>query len=71
LVSTCAPRRTDDPGLFGIDLTHELEVARDEMGFTLRDLRQATANALETSFLPLDLKDDVRSRHFGWLERAE
>jgi adenosine deaminase len=41
------------------------------MGFTLEDLRQATANALETSFLPSDLKDDVRARHFGWLERAE
>lgn len=62
---------TDDPGLFGIDLTHELEVARDEMGFTLGDLRQATANAFDTSFLPPDRKDDVRARHFGWLERAE
>jgi adenosine deaminase len=61
---------TDDPGLFGIDLTHELEVARDEMGFTLADLRQATANALETSFLPPDLKDDVRARHFGWLDAS-
>jgi len=61
---------TDDPGLFGIDLTHELEVARDEMGFTPEDLRLATANALETSFLPTERKDDVRARYFGWLERA-
>jgi adenosine deaminase len=59
---------TDDPGLFGIDLTHELEVARDEMGFTVEDLRRATANALETSFLPPDVKGDVRARHFGWID---
>ncbi len=61
---------TDDPGLFGIDLTHEFEVARDEMGFTLEDLRRATSNALRTSFLPDDVKDDVRGRHFGWLDHA-
>lgn len=59
---------TDDPGLFGIDLSHEWEVARDTMGFTLEDLRLATANALETSFLPQSVKDEVRRRHFGWLE---
>jgi adenosine deaminase len=59
---------TDDPGLFGIDLSHEWEVARDAMGFTLEDLRLATAHAFETSFLPQPVKDDVRRRHFGWLE---
>ncbi len=61
---------TDDPGLFGIDLTHEWEVARDEMGFALEDLRTATANALQTSFLPRAVKDAVRRRHFGWLDDA-
>jgi adenosine deaminase len=60
---------TDDPGLFGIDLTHEYEVARDGLGFEPEDLRRATANALETSFLPRDVKDDVRRRHFGWLDQ--
>jgi adenosine deaminase len=59
---------TDDPGLFGIDLTHEFEVARAEMGFTLDDLRRATSNAFETSFLSQAVKDDARSRHFGWLD---
>ena len=59
---------TDDPGLFGIDLTHEWEVARAELGFTLEDLGRASANALQTSFLPQDVKDDVRRRHFGWLD---
>ncbi|HEU4354767.1 MAG TPA: adenosine deaminase [Actinomycetota bacterium] len=61
---------TDDPGLFGIDLTHEWQVARSEMGFTLEDLRTATANALRTSFLPDEVKNDVRARHFGWLDDA-
>lgn len=58
---------TDDPGLFGIDLTHELELARDELGFTEDDLRRATENALRTSFLPEAIKRAVRERHFGWL----
>lgn len=59
---------TDDPGLFGIDLTHELVVARDELGFGEDDLRLATRHALEASFLPDDVKADVRRRHFGWLD---
>jgi len=58
---------TDDPGLFGIDLTHELRVARDAIGFTDDDLGQVTRNALEACFLPADVKDAVRAKHFGWL----
>jgi adenosine deaminase len=59
---------TDDPGLFGIDLTHELELCRDELGFTDEDLRAVTENALRTSFLPEPTKAAVRARHFGWLD---
>ena len=59
---------TDDPGLFGIDLTHELEVARDVLGFELEDLQMATTNAIEASFLPDDVKTEVRKRHFGWVD---
>jgi adenosine deaminase len=61
---------SDDPGLFGIDLTHELELARRELGFTDRDLAQATRNALEASFLPDDQKADLRRRHFAWVDEA-
>jgi adenosine deaminase len=57
---------TDNPGLMAIDLTHEFETARDTLGFTLDDLREATVNALEASFLPPDVKDDVTTRHFAW-----
>jgi adenosine deaminase len=59
---------TDDPGLMGIDLVHEWEVARSEIGFTDEDFRVATRNALEASFLPPDTKAEVRARHFGWLD---
>ena len=61
---------TDDPGLFGIDLTHEVERARRELGFTDTDLALATRHALDGSFLPEAVKDDVRRRHLGWLEES-
>src|SRR6266545_4207761 len=56
---------TDDPGLFGIDLTHELSVAEEVLGFDDSELKRVTANALEASFLPEAVKADVRERHFG------
>jgi adenosine deaminase len=59
---------TDNPGLFAIDLTHELEVARDELGFTEDDLRGVTRTALDASFLDEATKADVRARHFAWAE---
>lgn len=58
---------TDDPGLFGIDLTHELTVCRDDLGFTDDDLRRVTENAIEASFVDEATKADVRRRHFGQL----
>jgi adenosine deaminase len=58
---------TDDPGLMGIDLTHEFEVARDELGFGESDFAAVTRNALEASFLPDGVKTTVRERHFGWV----
>lgn len=58
---------TDDPGLFGIDLTHEFEIARGVLGFDDHDLSAVTDNAMAACFLPDDVKADVRARHFGWL----
>jgi adenosine deaminase len=58
---------TDDPALFGIDLTHELEVASRRLGFDERDLRAATENAIAASFLPENVKQEARRKHFGWL----
>ena len=59
---------TDNPGLFDVDLTHELVACRDTLGFTEDDLRRVTANALDASFVDERLKDDVRRRHFTWLD---
>jgi adenosine deaminase len=55
---------TDDPELFGIDLTHELELARHAIGFSDDDIRHAIRNAVEASFLPEDVKAEVRARWF-------
>ena len=42
---------TDDPGVSGIDLRHEFEVAAPEAGLSQAQIRQAQINALETAFL--------------------
>jgi adenosine deaminase len=60
---------SDDPGLFGIDLTHEWEVARDHLGFTDHDFRAVTTNAIEASFLPEAVKSQVHARHFAWADQ--
>ena len=59
---------TDNPGLFAIDLTHELEACRDQLAFDEQDVRKISANALEASFVDEVTKADVRARHFGWLD---
>jgi adenosine deaminase len=58
---------TDDPGLFGIDLTHEFDVARRDLGFDDEDLKRVTANAIAASFVPEAVKEEVRTKHFQWL----
>lgn len=56
---------SDDPGLFGTDLSTDFEIARDELGFEAEDFARVTGYALEASFLPGDVKAAVRERHFG------
>jgi len=48
---------TDDPGVSGIDLRHEYEVAAPAAGLTAAQTHQAQRNALATAFLPADEKD--------------
>ena len=60
-----ATLNSDDPGLFGIDLTHEWEVARDRLGFSDSDFQQVTENALASSFLPEDAKARFRANHLA------
>jgi adenosine deaminase len=66
--SVAVTLNSDDPGLMGIDLTHEFEVARDSLGFTQDDIRAVIRNALAASFLATDVKQAVRDRHFGWVD---
>jgi len=42
---------TDDPGISGIDLSHEYEVAAPAAGLTAGQIRQAQRNALVVAFL--------------------
>lgn len=59
---------TDNPGLFAIDLTGELRVCVERLGFSEDDLRRVTSNAIDASFVDDATKADVRRRHFGWVE---
>lgn len=47
---------TDDPGISGIDLPHEYEVAAPAAGLTPEHMRQAQRNALAIAYLSTDEK---------------
>jgi adenosine deaminase len=51
---------TDDPGVSGIDLRHEFEVAAPAAGLTREQIHQAQINALETAFLSAEEKMELR-----------
>ena len=53
---------SDDPGISGIDLRHEYEVAAPRAGLTQAHIRQAHANALEAAFLTEEEKRSLQSR---------
>ncbi len=61
---------TDNPGLFAVDLSAELEVCVRELGFTDDDLRRVTRNAIDASFVDAGRKADVARRHFAWAGAA-
>ena len=54
---------TDDPGVSGIDLRHEYEVAAPAAGLTADEIRQAQHNALEIAFLSDDEKQSLLERY--------
>ncbi|HEX7620541.1 MAG TPA: adenosine deaminase, partial [Anaerolineales bacterium] len=47
----CATINTDDPGISGIDLPHEYNLAAPQAGLTDVEIRQAQVNALDAAFL--------------------
>lgn len=47
---------SDDPGIFGIDLTHEYKILRDLHGFVAEDFRRCNAYAYSASFIPAEKK---------------
>jgi adenosine deaminase len=53
---------TDDPGVSGIDLRHEFEVAAPAAGLTPEQIRKAQINALETAFLSEEEKTELKEK---------
>lgn len=47
----CASINSDDPGISGIDLRYEYEVAAPQAGLSESDIRRAQLNAVESAFM--------------------
>lgn len=57
---------TDNPGVSGIDLKYEYEIAAPAAGLTPDDLRKAQLNAVQIAFLTDDEKEKlIASKHQG------
>ncbi|MEN8241703.1 MAG: adenosine deaminase [Chloroflexota bacterium] len=52
---------SDDPGISGIDLPHEFNVAAPEAGLTKEDTRKAQENALAIAFLSEEEREGLRN----------
>lgn len=60
---------TDDPSISNITLTHEFNVAQQEANASYKDLRKMTFTAIETAFLPDDLKNALQQAYMqSWPE---
>jgi aminodeoxyfutalosine deaminase len=59
---------SDDPPMFGSDLLGEYVIAQQRFGFTLEQIRELAANAVEASFLEPTRKLDLlrRVEQYGW-----
>jgi adenosine deaminase len=56
----CATINTDDPGISGIDLPHEYNVAAPQAGLTEAQIHQVQVNALDAAFLTEQEKQTLR-----------
>jgi len=59
---------TDDPGISGIDLPHEFEVAAAAAGLDRSMLRTMQENALDMAFLSQDEKASLRRKKFRFTD---
>lgn len=50
---------SDDPAMFGANITHEYELAAQELGFTQAELLGLTRNAIEAGFCSGSVKDVI------------
>ena len=57
-----ATLNSDDPGISGIDLRYEYEVAAPQAGLGIQQIRQAQHNALEIAFLSQEEKQALQSK---------
>jgi len=55
---------TDDAHLMGIDLVHEYKLIEEKFGFSRKDFMWINKDALEHSFLPEEIKTEVRDKYF-------
>lgn len=53
---------SDDPHIMNINLVHEYEVAEKELGFKSHEFVQMNKWALEKSFLPKEIKNDLKKK---------
>jgi aminodeoxyfutalosine deaminase len=59
---------SDDPPMFGSDLLEEYVLVQERYGFTLEQMRELAANAVEASFLGPERKLELLQRveQYGW-----
>jgi adenosine deaminase len=56
---------TDDPGISGIDLPYEYDIAAPKAGLTEEQIRQAQVNALEVAFLTGEEKQALKDHRIN------
>jgi adenosine deaminase len=61
---------TDDPGISGIDLPYEYNLASPRAGLTNQQIHQAQVNGLEVAFLTGEERQALRDRSLSHLTHA-
>lgn len=53
---------SDDPDLFGTSIGNEYQIAQDKFGFTIKELLDVSADAVNFSFAPAEVKRQLSSK---------